>query len=120
MLNQRPPLTLVSRAVSIRDVHTVGSIHSPSGRDFSALRSLAGTRDGDSSFGVFISVPLPCPAFAPRPLRRFIARMGALTPDRLTGALWLTCGQASLLLSRHLLAVRLPTTRAGLVVTCAP
>jgi len=103
----------------MRDVHTVGSTQAHRALASPSCVALAGTDDSDSSFGVFISLPLPCPAFAPRPLRRFIARMGALTPDRLTGALWLTDGQASLLLSRHLLAVRLPITHDGLVVACA-
>ena len=56
----------------------------PSGRDLSALFSPR----GHCRRCVFLlhvrhdSTSLP--PFAPRPLRRFIARMGALTPDRLT------------------------------------
>jgi len=92
----------------------------PSGRDFSALCSPRGHCRRSLFLRCALHDSTFLPPFAPRPLRRFVARMGALTPGRLTVALWLTDSQVSLLLSRHLLAVRLPITCDGLVVACAP
>ena len=56
----------------------------PPGRDFSALFSPRGHCRRLFFLLHFFHGSTSLPPFAPRPLRRFLARTGALTPDRLT------------------------------------
>ena len=70
----------------MRSVQTDGSTHAQRARMPPACL-VPFSRDTDAgcdSFGLLVTHPPSCAPFAPRPLRRFLATMGALTPARLS------------------------------------
>jgi hypothetical protein len=79
-LNHTPPFTPFTRAATMRSVQTACSVGSISNQTSPACVALAGTNAGGCSGCPSITHPPSCGPFAPRPLRRFLATMAALTP----------------------------------------
>jgi hypothetical protein len=107
-LNHLPPFTPCSRAVNIRSVQTVGSVHAQRARTSPACVTLAGTSAGVSSIGLSFPSPPSCAPFAPLPLRSFTATMVPLTPACRSALRLPQCAEPELPLARQ---VGLPDSR---------
>ena len=79
-----PPFTPCSRAVSMRSVQTVGSVHAQRARTSPPCVGVTATAEGIGSSASVISHPSSCPSFAPHPLRRFVTTTRALSSRRVS------------------------------------